>query len=111
MTSYLVTYFIIIKILGEGIITDLILCLVIGVIKMLIICPGDGTGSYPKQDTSDNKKRFDFKTTYYTDQFGNYKGSSTTINLGDGMKTTHFQDSVGNYTGKIDSFSFHDDNN
>lgn len=60
------------------------------------------------QQVSKKSKPF-FKTVHYTDQFGNYKGSSTTYDWGGGFKTTEFKNGSGQKTGEVKSFNLFGD--
>ncbi len=58
---------------------------------------------------STKKSKPFFKTVHYTDQFGNYKGSSTTYDWGGGFKTTEFKNGSGQKTGEVKSFNLFGD--
>ncbi len=108
MLSYVASWFILIKVSGQGVFISIILSLVIFAVKGIVVLPG---GSMEDEIVNSQKKSkgLGIKTVYYTDQFGNYKGSSTTYDLGSGVKTTLFRDSIGNNTGEMTSYDFHDD--
>ena len=80
-----------------GIFDAMIQSLVFSVLMYLIpvLINTNGEGGKTEFSSNNNNSDMKIKTGYITDQFGNVKGKSTTIEMGD-YSETHVRDNMGN---------------
>lgn len=122
MYSIMIAFFVMSLMEKEGIITSIFVSFILTLPFLFISYKGEpiehavgGNVNIYKNNNDNNnqhetkKSKPFFKTVHYTDQFGNYKGSSTTYDWGGGIKTTEFKNGSGQKTGEINSINLFGD--